>query len=141
MFLDIKSKLQEQPLSELLSHSVFPDEDILNHTIKEYQSNNNFEIYGYLVDDEVIGVLGYQLSDEATIHVRHISVHPDYRGLGYGRGLLMELIEWKKPDQLVVETDEEAVDFYRSVGFTIISLGEQYPGVELFRCTYHTYEN
>lgn len=141
MFLDIKSRLQEVPLSELLSFSVFPDEDRLIHTINEYQSNSNLDIYGYIAEEKVIAVLGIQMSEQSIVHIRHLAVHPDYRGLGYGRGILMELIELKKPDQLIAETNEEAVDFYRSVGFTIVSLGELYPGVERFQCTYYTNED
>jgi ribosomal protein S18 acetylase RimI-like enzyme len=141
MFLDIKARLQEAPLSELLSYSVFPDEDKLTRTMNEYQSNSNLDIYGYVAKEEVIGILGVEMSEQSIVHIRHLAVHPDYRGLGYGRGLLMELIELKKPDQLIAETDEDAVDFYRSVGFTIVSLGELYPGVERFQCTYYTNED
>jgi ribosomal protein S18 acetylase RimI-like enzyme len=140
MFLNIKSRLQENQYSELLSYSVFPDENTLIHTIKEYQSDNNLEIYGYETEGVVIGILGVRMTEESILHIVHLAVHPDYRGLGYGRGLLMEMIELKKPEQLMAETDEDSVDFYRSVGFTVISLGEKYPGVERFQCIYHTNE-
>jgi ribosomal protein S18 acetylase RimI-like enzyme len=32
------------------------------------------------------------------------------------------------------ETDAEAVNFYRRLGFTTTSLGEPFAGVERFRC-------
>ncbi|MDN4071264.1 hypothetical protein NYE70_06050 [Paenibacillus sp. FSL R5-0407] len=32
------------------------------------------------------------------------------------------------------ETDMDAVDFYRKIGFQIIRLGEKYPGIERFKC-------
>ena len=35
----------------------------------------------------------------------------------------------------IAETDRDAVDFYRSCGFTIESLGEKYPRIERFLCT------
>ena len=34
------------------------------------------------------------------------------------------------------ETDKDAVDFYRKLGFSVTSLGEKYPGVERFHCEY-----
>lgn len=37
---------------------------------------------------------------------------------------------------LDAETDADAVDFYRRCGFAVESLGERYPGVERFRCTW-----
>ncbi|MEX2416540.1 MAG: GNAT family N-acetyltransferase [Paenibacillaceae bacterium] len=140
MFVDIKSRLQESQLTELLSYSIFPDETRLIHIIKEYQSNSELEIYGFETEGELIGVLGIRMGEESTLHILHLSVHPNYRGLGYGRGQLMEMIALKKPEQLMAETDEDSVDFYRNVGFTVVSLGEKYPGVERFQCMYHTNE-
>jgi GNAT superfamily N-acetyltransferase len=140
MFVDIRSRLQEAQFLDLLSYSIFPDEDKLITTVNEYQSNRNFEIYGYMEEQEVIAAIGIE-NMESSVYIRHLSVHPDYRGLGYGRGLLMELIEWKKPEQLIADTDEEAVDFYRSVGFSISSLGELFPGAEQFRCVYNINED
>ena len=31
-------------------------------------------------------------------------------------------------------TDDEAVEFYKKIGFQVKSLGEKYPGVERFCC-------
>jgi hypothetical protein len=44
------------------------------------------------------------------------------------------------PVRIVAETDEESVQFYRNIGFIIRSLGEKYPGVERFLCTYEVEE-
>ncbi|MCY1251522.1 hypothetical protein D9M72_652950 [compost metagenome] len=35
---------------------------------------------------------------------------------------------------IYAETDQEAVLFYKNLGFHITSLGEKYPGVERFGC-------
>ncbi|MNY68257.1 hypothetical protein D3C86_2059900 [compost metagenome] len=56
--------------------------------------------------------------------------------MGFGRGMLLEIIEDMQPTRITAETDEEAVQFYRNVGFVISSLGEKYPGVERFQSTY-----
>jgi ribosomal protein S18 acetylase RimI-like enzyme len=140
MFVDIRTRLQEAQFMDLLAYSVFPDEDKLISTVNEYESNHNFEIYGYMEEQEVIAVIGVE-NIETSVYIHHLSVHPDYRGLGYGRGVLMELIDYKKPEQLIANTDEEAVDFYRSVGFSISSLGEIFPGAEKFRCVYDINED
>lgn len=36
---------------------------------------------------------------------------------------------------LVAETDADAVEFYRRCGFAVERIGEQYVGVDRFRCT------
>lgn len=67
--------------------------------------------------------------------VTAIGVASDDRRRGWGRALIAAL-----PEQLLgleglnAETDAEAVGFYRALGFTVMSLGEQYPGVERFTC-------
>jgi hypothetical protein len=38
--------------------------------------------------------------------------------------------------ELVAETDQDAVKFYRRWGFQIQSLGEKYPNTERFQCTW-----
>ena len=36
--------------------------------------------------------------------------------------------------EIIAETDKDAVAFYRKVGFKIQSIGEKYPGTERFLC-------
>jgi hypothetical protein len=51
------------------------------------------------------------------------------------------LIRGRAFHRLEAETDSDAVGFYRSCGFTVLSLGEVYPGVERFRCTLESQAN
>lgn len=87
---------------------------------------------------DLIGIIGILNHSDGEFEIKHLAVRPEYRGLGYGRGLILELLTLEQPKQLVAETDEEGVGFYRSIGFTITSLGEKYPGVERFHCLYET---
>lgn len=138
MLIDLKDKLNDQQIVELLGYSVFPDQDKVKEAIEMYRSNRS-TLKGYFLDDEVIGLIGYEwLPKEEIIKIHHISVAHDYRGLGYGRGIILELIEMEKPKKIVAETDEDAVDFYRNIGFEIISLGEKYPFHERFECSFET---
>ncbi|WP_338131242.1 GNAT family N-acetyltransferase [Cohnella rhizosphaerae] len=85
---------------------------------------------------EIIGVIGYETDANRVATIRHIAVHPDERGKGYGRGMVLHLLTAADPERIEAETDEEGVNFYRSIGFTVQSLGEKYPGIERFRCAY-----
>jgi N-acetylglutamate synthase-like GNAT family acetyltransferase len=137
MLIDIKDRIDEIAIKELIAYSVFPDPDSLEKTVNEYKTNDNLELFGLEENHEVIGVVGIK-QDNKTIEIRHIVVHPQFRGIGYGRGQLLELIEMKRPEEIFAETDGIAVEFYRNVGFSINSLGEKYPGVERFKCVYWT---
>jgi ribosomal protein S18 acetylase RimI-like enzyme len=57
------------------------------------------------------------------------------RGEGLGRRLINEILSLQGGSTIQAETDKDAVNFYRSCGFEVKSLGELYPGVERFVCT------
>jgi len=136
MFISLKQRIDEPEIQEILGYSVFPDQDHLERTVQCYKSEDNLELYGIESEDEIAGVIGFRQMDGGNINIEHIAVKPERRGEDYGRGLILELIAEFKPESITAETDEEAVEFYRAIGFGIESLGEIYPGVERYRCTY-----
>jgi ribosomal protein S18 acetylase RimI-like enzyme len=117
---------------------VFPDPDHLEQTTQDYLTNEKLELFGYESDNVIVGILGFQRDDRDKLIIKNIAVRPDSRGAGFGRGLILEAIAMFKPVRVLAETDEEAVNFYRSIGFEINSLGEKYTGVERFSCSYYT---
>jgi N-acetylglutamate synthase-like GNAT family acetyltransferase len=136
MLIPIKHRISEDSIQELLSYSIFPDPERVEKETKRYQSEPALELYGHEEDNEILGVVGFIVHPNQTLELRHIAVKPEVRGNGYGRGLILELIEDKQPSIIEAETDEDSVEFYRNVGFSIVSLGEKYPGVERFKCIY-----
>jgi ribosomal protein S18 acetylase RimI-like enzyme len=50
--------------------------------------------------------------------------------------LIKELIDKHDIKMIELETDKEAVFFYEKLGFNIESLGEKYPGVKRYKCTW-----
>lgn len=141
MLREIKDQLERDEIRELIGMSIFPDPEKLDRVIAAYRSNPLLQIAGYMDrddEDQVIGIVGFTLDASKELAIQHLAVLPEMRGLGYGRGMLLELIHQYEPQRVSAETDEEAVDFYRSVGFTVESLGEKYPGVERFLCVYET---
>ncbi|MFC4776410.1 GNAT family N-acetyltransferase [Paenibacillus sp. GCM10023252] len=139
--MDITSRLDEAGIQELLSWAVFPEPESLKRAIDLYKPNGQHKLLGYESEGEIIGLIGYHVVSEGCIKIDHIAVTPAERNKGYGRGLILELLALEQPAVLVAETDEDAVDFYRSSRFTVVSLGETYPGTERFRCTYEADED
>jgi len=136
LLTNVKEKLHEPAVKELLSYAVYPEPEKLDQAVNEYETNGELQLLGLMEGDSLIAVAGFAFSDDKKLSIRHLAVEPEFRGQGYGRGLLLELIDQLRPVKLVAETDDEAADFYRNVGFTVWSLGELYPGVERFRCVY-----
>ena len=73
-------------------------------------------------------------NQKEEVELKHIAIKPNYRGKGIGKKMINEFIKTKKIVKIKAETDKNAVDFYKKIGFSITSLGEKYPGVERFEC-------
>lgn len=138
MLIDLKNRLRDPVIRELLAWSVFPDPDRVDEVIGEYEREPDLAIAGLEEDGKWIGLIGYRLREGGVLQVLHLAVDPEARGLGYGRGLVLEAIARERPALVVVETDEENVDFFRNIGFTIESLGLTPAGTERFRCVFET---
>lgn len=136
MLLNIKKYIERPEIKQLLSYSIFPDPNHVDKVVEEYKNSSEHQLFGLESEKEIVAIIGYRYLNKEEIEIMHLAVRPDCRGAGFGRGLLLELLRKEKPKKLIAETDEEAVDFYRNVGFEIVSVGEKYPGVERFKCIY-----
>ncbi|MFD0619475.1 GNAT family N-acetyltransferase [Paenibacillus sp. GCM10027629] len=141
MLEHIKHRLNEEEIRELIGYSVFPDPDRIEQAVARYQQEDQLQLYGAVEEDEVIGIVGFTMDEDQNLILQHIAVRPENREQGYGRSIMLELIGLTNPKSIVAETDEDAADFYRNIGFAVFSLGEKYPGVERFRCEYITEED
>ncbi|MNR27515.1 Acetyltransferase (GNAT) family protein [compost metagenome] len=136
VLLNVKSRLHEGEIQQLLGYSVFPDDDSLQLALSEYEKDEDAWLFAYESEGILVGIIGFKMNAKQEMTLNHLAVEPESRGVGFGRGMLLEIIEDMQPTRITAETDEEAVQFYRNVGFVISSLGEKYPGVERFQCTY-----
>lgn len=136
MLVDLKKKRNELRVRELLTYTTYEDDNpSVDQLLKKYD-DPNVQMAGIENEGALIGLAGYKLDQNQVLQIIHMIVHPSMRGLGYGRGLLLELIHLHEPVKIVVETDEEAVEFFRNIGFEIISLGINATGAERYKCIY-----
>jgi len=83
----------------------------------------------------IVGCIGIEQRSLSECAIKHIAVLADQRGKGIGSKMINFIAS--KYSSIIAETDYEAVDFYRRYGFSIVNLGEKYPGVERFLCQYN----
>ncbi|WP_106766133.1 GNAT family N-acetyltransferase [Paenibacillus faecalis] len=139
MMKDISSRLEDLEVKKLIAYSVFPDPEHLDQAVEAYRKPDGLKLYGYEEEGVLVGIIGFdKVADE--LWIKHIAVTPENRGKDYGRGMIVELMVQQEPARVIAETDEESVDFFRSIGFEIYSLGETSPGIERFRCVYEAEE-
>ncbi|WP_405112055.1 GNAT family N-acetyltransferase [Paenibacillus sp. FSL K6-1217] len=141
MLIDVKPLVGTPQVNELLTYAVIDDPEALERTSAEYREQAAMQLCGWEEDGLLLGLTGFEETEDGSLDIRHIAVLPENRGKGYARGMILELVTTRQPRYLVAETEDEiAADFYRSLGFMVYSLGENAAGIEMFRCVYEVEE-
>lgn len=123
-------------VNKLLSECMWSDEERVNAEITKYLEDDSRGLYGRFLNDELVGLIGVIHGSIGEVELKHIAIKPDYRGKGIGRRMIHEYVQAKNIVKMKAETDKDAVGFYNKLGFTVMSLGEKYPGVERFECIF-----
>ncbi|AIQ52396.1 GNAT family N-acetyltransferase [Paenibacillus sp. FSL R7-0331] len=141
MFTDLKQHLGTPEVDELLSYAVIDEPDALWRASVEYKKLPGLKLYGWEEEGLLLGLTGFEVTEDGSLEIRHIAVLPENRGKGYARGMILELLAELQPRYVLAETEDEvAADFYRALGFMVYSLGENPAGIEMYRCVYEVEE-
>jgi ribosomal-protein-alanine acetyltransferase len=102
-----------------------------NSFIQEVTSNQFAHYIVAMENDKVIGYAGmWQIQDEG--HITNVAVHPDFRGLHIGKGLMKELIDTARGlgiDAMTLEvrkSNEVAKNLYKSFDFFEAGVRKRY---------------
>lgn len=129
--IEIVSKNIQPSIRELLSYATSIEK--VDQAYLKYIESQNQQLFGYENEKEIVGCIGVEFKTD-NCEIVHIAVSPKERGKGIGSKMIKFIYEKYSLSYITAETDKEAVEFYRNLGFKITSLGEKYPGVERFSC-------
>jgi len=115
--VDLNGRQDEPAVLSVLKQSHGPVEAL--DDARDHYRSGEWLFIGWQEGDEILAVAGAEHHPNATIAINSIAVAPEWRSRGLGRALIDELAERMRADQIVAETDDDAVDFYRSCGFII----------------------
>jgi len=113
-----------------------PTVERLEAVCTRYRTDPSSRLLGYQSQGVLLGCLDLDLAHPGEAIIRAIAVAASARRKGIGSHLLQQSIATFSLMRLVAETDGDAVEFYQACGFTIASLGQWYPGVERFLCSW-----
>lgn len=80
----------------------------LQQTMKQYEELENWQLFLWKQDDDIIGLIGISITEEHVM-IQHISVNPSYRHQGIGKTMVAAVIELY-PDKAICSS-EETKDF------------------------------
>lgn len=82
----------------------------LQQTIKEYETNPNWQLFLWKEED-VIGAIGVKIEDDINAVLQHISVNPSHRNMGIGKKMVEEINKMYS-DKYAVCADESTQNFF-----------------------------
>ncbi|KAB8138380.1 GNAT family N-acetyltransferase [Gracilibacillus oryzae] len=95
MLIRYKKRLEKIAMGLL---SFMPDEKEvkrLQDTIKEYESNDHWQLFLWKVEEDILGAVGVIVSTEDNeVIVQHITVDPSHRNLGIGKNMVQAVKEY-----------------------------------------------
>lgn len=131
---DLLPFLHLDDVRALLALAVGPGLGRVQAVCEQYESDPTWQIRGAYRDGRLVGCLGIELLGQDSSRIRHVAVDRLHRREGIGRTMIESISRRQQFSQLIAETDAEAVDFYRALGFTIRAAGTINPAVERFQC-------
>lgn len=120
-------QIEKDPILNVLQYAVGPSETSLKKAVVFYERNTG-TLYRY----EEKACIGIEIFGANKAKICHIAVAPQYRKKGIALQMIREVVRIHQLTYVEAETDKEAVEFYKKIGFKVKSLGEKYPGIERF---------
>lgn len=133
--LDIKAHLKDENILAILAESTYMStEEKLNARAEKYMNDDRIVVWGANVADKFHGIIILSCKENDNIEILDIAVLKESQKQGIGHRMIKCIKESYKPISILAETDDDAVDFYRKIGFKVQSLGERYPGIIRYEC-------
>ena len=118
MIKNIKEILCTHEIYNIYSACMFnPTFDKFNLKTEQMQNDSSVCVYGYFLNDKIIGVISTQETDK-TVEIIGIAVDTKERHSGIGTKLI-DYLKDKSQKPITAETDIDAVIFYKKCGFDI----------------------
>ena len=115
MFRDIKDNLDNSQVKRILL--AYDPRHTPESYIAKFQAQPLRSVYGWVTNGEVLGICGFEVLKEYIL-LTDLGVDESMRGRGIGSAMIDAMQDlFGLP--INAETDDDAVEFYRKIGFDI----------------------
>lgn len=111
-----------------------PTGERLQNLLDVVYDYEGYQLYVNNEAAEITGIIGVDISAAPHGWILHLAILPEYRRQGKGRKLIDSVITELGLISVGLETDQDAVDFYRVCGFDIKEIYSPWPNVRRYRC-------
>lgn len=113
-----------------------PDYNTYIRKINDYFNNKNTKIFIRLIEDKIVGMLVLTINDDNCAVIIGIAVHSSFQNQGIGSFMIKESAKKMNLHKILAETDNDAVGFYKNMGFEITKEVKHYENgsVDRYHC-------
>lgn len=117
---DVKEKLSNQAILDLLTSSVFnPTPKWLLIRAEKYQADRKSNVYAYSENGVYKGIIVFKIKEQ-TAEILDIAVKPEYQDKGIDSKLIDYIFTQFALNKSTAETDNYAIGFYKKYGSIVI---------------------
>ncbi len=80
----------------------------LQQTIKQYETLDDWQLFLWKQDEDIIGAIGVIFKGEDIVEVQHISVNPSHRQQGIGKQMVQALTSLYKNKTVIPNNETES---------------------------------
>jgi len=132
-FTDLKPRMDEPEIRRVWSLSLFQPatQESIARMVERCRNSGARHLWGMTDGARVLAVVEYYIRGDGAVYIANIAVTEECRGQGIGRAVVAALRE-KYALPIELETDDDAIGFYRKCGFDAEPF-EEY-GVRRWKC-------
>lgn len=90
----------------------------LQETVQQYEETDDWQLFMWKEDDDIVGVVGLRYTENGEAELRHVCVNPSYRDEGIGKKMVQavrgrldkDLVASKETVQFLQVCDEHQKD-------------------------------
>ena len=102
--------------------------------VRAFYTHPDHKLAAAFAGERLAGVIGHTRRDDTRLEITHLAVQEDLRRQGVARALVAAISRHDAGFDLVAETDEDAVGFYRAIGFSTEPLPRDKNRTQRWRC-------
>ena len=135
--IEAKCYLHNDDFLRILARSVYqPTPQRLWTRAERYQKQPDSVVFAAIYQEHICGIIVADIVSLHSIIILDIAVSEALEHQGIGKAMIFHLIEEYRPAEICAQTDDDAVGFYRHLGFEINMAEEKYKGVTRYTCIY-----
>ena len=102
----------------------------INQEVIENNLNNGLKMYGYNIDGQIVGCVGYSYYKDQMYFIERLATLPEYRHLGIGKKLMVfvenKIVEigGKIVEIHVVDINEILIEWYKKLNYIKVRIDE-----------------